>query len=290
MVWDRLCLSGSRKRLPVYIYAFQDDEQSTKLLQFLTGDPLPKIEPIDASETIMTVSGDFPEICGPMSGLRVPVTLRAPGSVCDSVEMRAETFRSVIRAIDGEVLFGVICAGVPFFLNVCDRTLDIDALSPEYFDVKTSFCEAVPLVTYVKWAFRDAAGSRDETNACLIVDDPPLGREIQISGLPRSAGFDGTAQLHHDSRLHSVELAPDRSAHIAHVPEPSRATFSGGSRLRPHGRRIRRALPGTIEPEDPEPHGKGWNCSSEDPQPIRADGDVMDFFRKDNSPLKAGEP
>ena len=163
------------KASTVYVYGFQDNERSTKLLRFLTGDPQAKVRPIHTPETIMTVTGDYPEMCGPMSGMRVPVTLRAPGCVCD-VGPGVEAFQSVVRADEGEVFFGVTCAGVRFYLNAWGKTLDIGALSPEYFDVKKFFCEAVPLIFYLKWAFRDAAWSRRETNACLIVDDPPLKR------------------------------------------------------------------------------------------------------------------
>lgn len=159
----------------IYVYGFQCNERSTKLLRFLTGDPQAKVRPIDTPETIMTITGDSPEMCGPMSGMRVPVTLRAPGCVCD-VAPGVEAFHSVVRADGGEVFFGVTCAGVRFYLNAWSSTLDIGALSAEYFDVKKFFCEAVPIVFYLRWAFRDSAWGRREINACLIVDDPPLKR------------------------------------------------------------------------------------------------------------------
>jgi hypothetical protein len=163
------------KASTVYVYGFQDDERSTKLLQFLTGDPQAKVRPIHTSVAVVTVTADYPEMCGPMSGMQVPVTLRAPGCVCD-VGPGVEAFQSVLRTNEEEVFFRVTCKGVRFYLNMWNRTLDIDALSAEYFDVKKFFCEAVPLTLYLKWAFRDAALSQAETNACLIVDDPPLKR------------------------------------------------------------------------------------------------------------------
>jgi hypothetical protein len=110
-----------------------------------------------------------------MSGMRVPVAPLAPGYVCD-VGSGGEAFQSIVRADEGEVFFAVSCAGVRFYLNAWGRTLDITSLSPEYFDVKRFFGEAVPPVVFLKWAFRDTASHRSETNACLIVDDPPLKR------------------------------------------------------------------------------------------------------------------
>src|SRR5262249_2953647 len=68
------------------------------------------------------------------------------------------------------------CCGVPFFLNTWGRTIDISTHSARYFDVRTSFPESVPSVFYLQWAFRATAWTRHRTNACLIVDDPPLKR------------------------------------------------------------------------------------------------------------------
>jgi hypothetical protein len=159
----------------VYVYGFQNNERSNRLLRFLTGDAQAKVRSIRTPDAIMTITGDAPGMCGPMSGMRVPVTLAAPGCVCE-VGTVGETFQSVVRCEAGEVFFGVTRVGVRFYLNAWGRTLDIDALSPAYFDVKEFFCEAVPFVFFLKWAFPDAAWGRAATSACLIVDDPPLKR------------------------------------------------------------------------------------------------------------------
>jgi hypothetical protein len=159
----------------VYVYGFQNNDRSTKLLRFLTRNPQAKVRPINAAETVMTITGECPEMCGPMSGMRVPITLRAPGCVCE-VGLGGETFQSIVRTDGGEVFLGVTWAGVRFYLNMWGSMIDIDAPSTEYFDVKRFLGEAVPPVLYLKWAFRDAASRRVETNACLIVDDPPLKR------------------------------------------------------------------------------------------------------------------
>jgi hypothetical protein len=172
---------GSPKALPswikqarsVFVYGFRNDDASTKLVRFLTGDPEAKVRPIRMPKTIMAVTETFPEMCGPMSGMRVPVTLRAPECVCD-VRLALEGFQSVVRADDGEVFFGVTFRGVPFYISTCETTLDISALSDSYFDVKKCFCEVAPLVLFLKIAFPDAFSGQGETSACLIVDDPPL--------------------------------------------------------------------------------------------------------------------
>jgi hypothetical protein len=163
------------KASTVYVYGFRDDDRSTKLLRFLTGNPQAKVRPINVAETIMTITGDFAEMCGAMSGMLVRVTLRGPGCVCD-LGPGPDAVQSIVRADEGEVFFGATCGRVRFYLNAWNSTLDISALSPKYFDVRRSFGESVPSVLYLKWAFRSAASRRAETNACLIVDDPPLKR------------------------------------------------------------------------------------------------------------------
>lgn len=159
----------------VYVYGFQCSERSTQLLRFLTGDPQANVRPTGTIATVMAITGNSSEMCGPMSGMRVPVTLQAAGCVCD-VGPEVETFQSIIRSDEGEVFFGVICSGVRFYLDAGGGPLNIDVISPDYFDVKKFFCEAVPPVLYLKWAFHDGNWDRHETNACLIVDDPPLKR------------------------------------------------------------------------------------------------------------------
>lgn len=174
---------GSPKALPswlkqasdVFVYGFRNDDLSTKLVRLVTGDPEAKVRALHTPKTIMTVTGDCPEMCGPMSGMRVPVTLRGPACVCD-VGQALEELQSVVCANEGEVFFGVTFAGIRFYLSTCATILDISTRSAEHFDVKKYFCEAAPLVFFLRMAFPDTSSGRGETSACLIVDDPPLKR------------------------------------------------------------------------------------------------------------------
>lgn len=161
------------KSSTVYVYDFRDDHASTKLLRLLTGDPHAKVRRLEIGATVLRVTGDFAEMCGPMSGMRVAMTLREPAWICDGGG-RGKEFQSIIGVDEGEIFFGVSYAGKRFFLNTWNRTIDLDAVAPTYFDVKNVFCEAVPPVFYVNWAFRGVGAKRPETNASLIVDDPPL--------------------------------------------------------------------------------------------------------------------
>jgi len=171
----------------VYVYGFQDDDSSTKLLRMLTGDPKAKVRTVQTGETKMTITRDFPEMCGPMSGMQVAAILHESVLVCHSG--RRETFQSIIRTDQGELFFGVRYGGVRFYLNTSGTTVDIGARAPSYFDVRQSFCEAVPIVFYVTWMFPSPRASRAEINACLIVDDPPLKRRYGFLDFGEALGL-----------------------------------------------------------------------------------------------------
>jgi hypothetical protein len=162
-----------RKATSVYLHSFQPNVGSNRLLRLLMDDSKANVRPLQKNEITLTIAADSPEICGPMSGMRVPVTLSGAGSVFD-VRTVSDSFQSLVQTDDGPIFLAVTFAGVRFYLNTWTRTLDIDALSPEYFDVKKFFCEAVPFVFFVKRALRNAVSSSSGTSACLIVDDPPL--------------------------------------------------------------------------------------------------------------------
>jgi hypothetical protein len=157
----------------VYIYGFQDTDQSKRLLRFLTSDAKVNIRNPNMRQTSMFLTSDFPEMCGPMSGMQVPVKLAETEFVFD-VNRQGEGFQSIITANDGELFFGVTCRGVRFYLNACCKTVDINSPATKYFDVKEFFCSAVPITMYLKWAFSDICWTSAETSGCLIVDDVPL--------------------------------------------------------------------------------------------------------------------
>jgi hypothetical protein len=156
----------------VYVYGFQDTDACRRLLRLLTRDAQGDVRKVHTTPACMSITRDFPEMCGPMSGLRVPVDLE--GDLVFDVAPLGEEFQSIITANDSEVFFGVRCRGVQFYLNACRRIVDINSPSAQNLDVKKVFCEAVPAILYLKWAFRDICWRAPETSGCLIVDDPLL--------------------------------------------------------------------------------------------------------------------
>jgi hypothetical protein len=174
-------IAGSDGALPawmlntssVYIYGFQETTLCRRLLRFLTSAADGEIRKPIAADAHMFVTRDFPEMCGPMSGLQVSVKLTENDFYFD-VHPQAEGCQSIITANCGEIFVSVICSGVRFFLNASSEIVDINSPATTYFDVKEYFCRAVPIAMYLRWAFADICWTGMETRGCLIVDDPLL--------------------------------------------------------------------------------------------------------------------
>jgi hypothetical protein len=154
-----------------YIYGFQCNEACRRLLRLLTGDARADIVSSARTQDIMSVTSSLPEICGPMSGMNIPT------DVDDLLVFDCKGGRqrqSIIKASDGDLFFTVEYKGVQVYVNACPRVVDVESLSPAFFDIKKAFGETVPVVMYLKWAFREVGWKTPGTSGCLIVDDPAL--------------------------------------------------------------------------------------------------------------------
>lgn len=174
-------LRGSACSLPpllkkvesVYLYGFQNSGPCRDLLWQLTSGLVVQARPLHKSQVTMSIAGDCPEMCGPMSEMRIPVTV-GKDEIGLGISVQGDKCQRIIRAEDDDVFFRVVYKDVPFYLNVCCNIIDIQAPITEYFDVRKSFCEAVPSVMYLRWAFSETCCGTGETDGCLIIDDPPL--------------------------------------------------------------------------------------------------------------------
>ncbi len=193
--WDECCilssapilaqvlkdLDGSEGSIPwltnkiksVFVYGFEESVSCKRLLKLLTHNINADFHHLGTSSREVSVTGDHPEICGPMSGLRVLVTPTQSDHAFDVRSGNAK-FKPLISTNDGAVFARVERNGVAFYLSGCGDVINLDTPSGESFDVRKFFCSAVPITMYLKWAFTEASWREVETNACLIVDDPLL--------------------------------------------------------------------------------------------------------------------
>jgi hypothetical protein len=157
----------------VYIFNFQETLGALGLLRYLTCAKDAGIQKSAATESRMTVTGDFPDLCGPMSGIQVAVKL-AEEEPCFGFPAKTDGWHSIIASTCGEIFVSATRNDVQFFLSSASRIIDIGLPVTKFFDVKDCFSSSVPVVMYLKWAFAHICGPNAETRGCLIVDDPPL--------------------------------------------------------------------------------------------------------------------
>src|SRR5260370_18895331 len=157
----------------VFVHGFQATDVCRNLLQDNTRDPEANIRSLDGQPLTVSIADDFPEMCGPMSGLHLQLERGAADSVL-TIRPAAGEFQSIVAAPEGHLFLRIAHAGVPFFVDASHMVVGIHQRSATYFDVRKCFAGAVPLVMYLKWSFREICWTTQETNACLIVDDPLL--------------------------------------------------------------------------------------------------------------------
>jgi len=112
-------------------------------------------------------------ICGAMRDLRIqPSATHLPSS--DFFHTDGESLTPLIAGEDKAAFLKLNCNGLPVFVS-SERLIDIDAeLTTFNFDVRDHFFSAVPLVSYIRWAFPQSSWHAPEASACLIIDDPLL--------------------------------------------------------------------------------------------------------------------
>jgi hypothetical protein len=88
---------------------------------------------------------------------------------------KSRSYPAIIEAKDGPIFLELQANGLRIFVSSNEEVVDIDQpLSRPWYDVKDHFLSAVPLLMYLKWAFRDVCWKPNEAGACLIIDDPVL--------------------------------------------------------------------------------------------------------------------
>ena len=119
------------------------------------------------------IANDPDGMCGAMRDLRIhpsATTLRSG----DFFHTDGSSVTSLIAAGNKAAFLKLTFNGVPVFVS-SERLIDVDAdLATPNFDVRDHLFSAVPIVSYIRWAFAHSAWRAPETSACLVIDDPLL--------------------------------------------------------------------------------------------------------------------
>jgi hypothetical protein len=135
---------------------------------------------------VAEVSARHDDVTGPMSGLRVALDGPAGPVLRLATVVAGASDATPIVSVGGAPVFALVsCHGAPVY--VCASGVDIDLDAPvagNYYDVKSQFVSAVPLVMFITWAFREVMWRPRELGACLIIDDPLLKHRYGFCDFP----------------------------------------------------------------------------------------------------------
>ena len=156
----------------VFLYSNGDPIALSKLVRQLCGENV-SVRRGAKSQTVWTVTDDPDGIFGAMRGVRVHPTVTTLSS-CDFFDANQIPASRLIFADDKAAFLKLNWRGIAIFISSVGL-LDVEAeLGTRYFDVRDHFFQAVPFVSYVRWAFPGTAWNAPEAQACLIIDDPLL--------------------------------------------------------------------------------------------------------------------
>jgi hypothetical protein len=148
-----------------FVYGGNNSSLLQKLASRLMGDEHTPIIQIDDGLREWIVSDKFPQFCGVMTGIRIPVGKTAAGAKVHSKTLGPHS----ALFVDADY------QSVPVFLSGCSEIIDINSeLADRNFDIRNHLPSALPIVMYVKWTFGEASWASPETNACVVLDDPLL--------------------------------------------------------------------------------------------------------------------
>jgi hypothetical protein len=159
-----------------FFYTTDDSAKSCCSLRLLTGCREDFLQTCDEKSITVDVSPDWADLTGPMHGLRLSVKAQA----CDRVAtVRAGgSVSTIIRTDQGAFFLCCENGSHRAFVSCSSEIPDLEQpLNGKRYDVTRQFLSAVPLLMYLKWAFRDVCRQANEVGACLILDDPPLKRK-----------------------------------------------------------------------------------------------------------------
>ena len=157
-----------------FIYSNGDSNALQSLARVLSGNDRAVVGGMVPGAGDFVVSDRLKGFCGVMSGVRVNVSNASSGGRF-VLNVANPGTTNIISSGNGATFLQIDYEGVPVFISTSKEIIDLKAeLTSQNFDVRDHLLSAVPLVLYIKWAFRETCWSAPETNACLVIDDPVL--------------------------------------------------------------------------------------------------------------------
>jgi len=167
------CNSNSLARQihSVFLYSNGDPVALAKAVSQLSGVTL-SIRRGAGRVTDWHIANEADGMFGAMRDLRIQPSATHVGS--SDFFHTDESLTPLIAGEDRAAFLRLNCDGLPVFVS-SERLIDIEAeLTTFNFDIRDHFFSAVPLVSYIRWAFPQSSWHAPEISACLVIDDPLL--------------------------------------------------------------------------------------------------------------------
>jgi len=158
----------------LFVYGMDDSLESNSLIRYFTKDEHSKVIGHDPSAARLEISSDYPDMCGPMSGLQFPAPSRNT-EYYFRITSAGREYKRLIYSGDRVYFLKLNDGGTDIYLNVGNDVVDVDEqVNKGYFDIRDYFQCAVPLTMYLLHSFREVRWKKNEILGCVIVDDPNL--------------------------------------------------------------------------------------------------------------------
>jgi hypothetical protein len=155
-----------------FLYSNGDSVALENIAKQLSGANIP-VRRGAKSQTQWHIADEPDGMCGAMRGLHVHPAATTLSN-CDFFERNENSATPLIASDDKTAFLKVTRGEIPFFISSVPL-LDVDAeLTTRNFDVRDHLFSAVPVVSYIRWAFPRGSWNAPEASACLVIDDPLL--------------------------------------------------------------------------------------------------------------------
>jgi len=170
---DELARKICRRAESLFCYLDKDILRCSQLLQKLVRSPSAALVSLGGKPIEVEVSKCCPAVTSSLHGLCVAIR---PGLSDHALAADdSAPLSKIIETRDYPCFFEIEHRGIRTFVSCTADLPDLKRpLKGRYYDIKEDFLSAVPIVTYVKWAFRDSCWQNSRPGACLIIDDPIL--------------------------------------------------------------------------------------------------------------------
>jgi hypothetical protein len=156
----------------VFLYSNGDADGAARVVSQLCGAKV-SIAKASGNETDWRIADGPDAMFGAMRGLFVRPAASTLSN-CRFFVADESSASALIGAARNVAFLSVAWNDVPVFVS-SERLIDIDAkLKTQNFDVRDHFFSAVPVVSYIRWAFAHSSWNAPESSACLVIDDPLL--------------------------------------------------------------------------------------------------------------------